>query len=127
MRKIMAVVVLMAAMLAVGVPAFAHHGGAAYDNKNPLTLKGTITDFKFINPHVQIYFDAPDDKGNPVHWNCETIDPAMLERQGWDRDIIKVGDQVTIIGAPAKSGAKVMVLRQMVLANGKTMEAKYLY
>jgi hypothetical protein len=126
-RKGWTLAVVLTALLAVCLPAFAHHGGAAYDAKNPLTLKGTVTDFKFINPHVQIYFDAPDEQGNPVHWNCESIDPAMLMRQGWTHDILKPGDKITITGNPAKSGAKVMVLRNLVLANGTQLESKYLY
>ena len=119
---------MLAVLLAVCVPAFAHHGGAAYDTQNPLTLKATITDFKYINPHVQIYFDVTDDQGVVTHWNCrDPIDPAMLGRQGWTHDIIKTGDHVTIVGNPAKSGAKVMKLRKLTLADGRDLEAKYLY
>jgi hypothetical protein len=91
-----------------------------------LTLNGTVTDFKYINPHAQIYFDVTDDKGNVAHWNCETIDPAMLSRQGWTRNVIKPGDKVTIVGRPAKSGAKVMVLQKLLLSDGKELDAKYL-
>jgi hypothetical protein len=126
-RKFVTFSFAIVALAVACVPAFAHHGGAAYDSKTTLTLKGTITEFRYINPHAQIYFDVKDDQGNVVHWNCETIDPAMLSRQGWARDVIKPGDVVTIVGRPAKSGAKVMVLQKMILANGKEMDAKYLY
>jgi hypothetical protein len=116
---------VFAALLCVCAPAFAHHGGAAYDSKT-VTLKATVTDFKYVNPHAQIYFDVTDDQGNVVHWNCETIDPGMLSRQGWTRNTIKPGDQVTIIGRPAKGGTKVMVLQKLVMPDGKEFVAKYL-
>jgi len=66
-------IALVAGLLIVSGPAFAHHGGAVYDTKNPITLKGIVTDFEFVNPHVQIYFDVKEDKGNVVHWVCETV------------------------------------------------------
>src|SRR2546426_11965949 len=69
--------------LAICAPMFAHHGASAYDRGATVTLKATITEFKYANPHVQIFFDAKDDKGNVQHWNCETIIPAMLSKQGW--------------------------------------------
>src|ERR1700681_3466470 len=104
-------------LLAVSVPTFAHHGGAIYDTKNPLTMKATITDFQFVNPHVQIYFDAKDDKGNVVHWACETISPGKLVRgSGWSREVLKPGDQVTITLNPAKAGTPVGNLKKVVFA-----------
>ena len=65
------IVVLMfgvVALLAVSGATFAHHGTAAYDTKNTVTLKGTMTDFRFINPHVQLYFDVKNDKGEVEKW-----------------------------------------------------------
>jgi hypothetical protein len=116
----------LAALTIVCIPAFAHHGGAAYDPKVTLTLNATITEFKFINPHTLIYFDAPDDKGTIDHWSLETIDPGMLTRQGWTRNTLKPGDHVTIVGHPSKNGAKVMNLTKLVLADGTEMQHKYL-
>jgi hypothetical protein len=104
--------------------AFAHHGGSEYDLKTTTTVEGTITEFRFVNPHVQILFESKDEKGNVLHWSCEAPDPAMLVRQGWSREMLKPGDHVTFVGHPAKSGAKVIVLQKLTLPDGRVMEAK---
>jgi hypothetical protein len=120
--KLVMLLALITGLLMVCGPAFAHHGGAIYDTKNPLTLKGTITAFDFVNPHVQIYFDVKDDKGNVVHWACETISPGKLVRgSGWSRDVLKPGDQVTIILNPAKAGTPVGGLRKVIFSDGKEL------
>ncbi len=104
--------------------AFAHHGGAEWDTKAMTTLQGTITEFRFVNPHVQIYFDSKDNNGKVVHWSCEAPDPAMLVRQGWTRETLKAGDQVTFVGHPAKSGAKMITLQKVTLPGGQELEAR---
>jgi len=102
--------------------AVAHHGGAIYDTKNPVTVKGTITDFEWTNPHVQIYMDAKDDKGTVVHWAIETLSPGKLARgAGWTKDSLKPGDQVTITLSPAKAGTAVGGLKKVVFADGHTL------
>ena len=107
-----------AAVLLIGVPLWAHHGNAAYDDKNPITIKGTVTEFAWTNPHVQIYLDAKDDKGSLVHWSVETYSPGKLVRAGWTKESVKVGDQVYITLIPAKSGAPVGFLHKLVLSDG---------
>lgn len=115
-------VALAAMPLMLCGPVFAHHGtNAEYDGKHPITLTGTVTEFEFVNPHVQIYFDAKDDKGNLVHWGCEAPSPGRLVRIGWTRHELKPGDQITITLDPAKSGAPVGALRRLVTPEGKEM------
>lgn len=111
---------VIAAMLCAAA-AFSHHGASAYDRNNRITLKATITEFKWTNPHVYILFDALDQKGNSDHWSCESINPGMLSKQGWTRHTLNQGDKVTIIGFPAKSGSKVMLLEKLILAGGKEL------
>jgi hypothetical protein len=84
-------------------------------------LKASVTEFKWTNPHVYILFDAPDQKGSTDHWSCESINPGMLSKQGWTRRTLNYGDKVTIIGFPAKSGSKVMLLEKLILADGKEL------
>ena len=105
-------------------PLFAHHGNAAYDSKNPLTLNGTVTDFEWANPHVQIYFDVKDDKGAVTHWSVETLSPGKLVRCGWSKDAVKPGDKVAITTLPARTGAPVGFLTKLVFANGKELGLK---
>ena len=96
----------------------AHHGLSAYDERNPVVLKGTVTEFEWSNPHSQIYFDVKDDNGNLTHWACETLNPARLLRAGWTKRSLKPGDQITITMIAAKNGAPVGFLRKLVLADG---------
>jgi hypothetical protein len=110
-----------AAIMAIGFPLWAHHGNAAYDDKNPITIKGTVTEFAWTNPHAQIYLDVKDDKGTVVHWSVETYSPGKLVRAGWTKDIVKLGDLVSINLIPAKNGSPVGFLHKLVLPNGKEL------
>lgn len=115
-------VILLGSYVTFCGASFAHHGGAIYDTKNPVTLKGTVTDFEWSNPHVQIYFDVKDDKGAVVHWACETLSPGKLARgSGWTKDSLKAGDQITITLSPAKAGTAVGGLRKIVLSDGRVL------
>lgn len=109
------------AVLMISLPAPAHHGTAAYDEEHPVTLSGTVTEFNWANPHVQIYFDVKDSKGNVAHWSVETLSPGKLARSGWSKDSLKAGDQITITVWAAKSGAPVGFMRKLVLAGGKEL------
>ncbi len=111
--------IAVAALLTIGIPLWAHHGNAAYDDKNPITIKGKVTEFAWTNPHVQIYLNVKDDKGAVVHWSVETFSPGKLVRAGWAKDVIKPGDVVSIILIPARSGAPVGFLHKLTLPDGK--------
>ncbi len=113
--------IAVAAAFLLAIPLWAHHGNAAYDEKNPITIKGTVTEFAWTNPHVQIYLDVKDDKGGVVHWSVETYSPGKLVRAGWTKEIVKVGDQVSINLIPAKNGSPVGFLHNLVLPNGKEL------
>jgi hypothetical protein len=105
-------------LLAIGLPAFAHHGNAEFDLTQSLTLKATITDFVWSNPHSEIFFDVKDTDGKLTRWSCEAVQPALLHRAGWTKDSLKPGDQVTIVLHPAKNGKPIGYLQKVVLANG---------
>lgn len=108
-------------LLAVCRPISAHHGTAAYDETNPVTLKGTVTEFLWANPHSQIKFNVRDEKGNTVHWISETFSPGKLARDGWTRNIVKPGDEVIITLSPAKDGTPQGLLRILVLPDGRQL------
>ena len=104
----------------VGVPLFAHHGtGVAYETEKEVTLKGTVTEWIWSNPHCGILFDVTDDKGQVVHWGAELGNPHALSQAGMSKDVLKAGDKITITGHPARSGAPRMTLDQFVLADGR--------
>lgn len=73
---------LVAALLLLGLTASAHHGGSDYDVQHPVTLKGTVTEFYWSNPHCQIFVDVKDDNSKAVNWTIETLAPAVLKRAG---------------------------------------------
>ena len=109
-------------------PAFAHHGAPSlYDVLHPITIKGTVTEFVFGNPHAQIYLDVKNDKGEVVQWSIETNGPGQLRRAGWTRETLKPGDTIAVTLIPAKNGAPVgfsgwaLGGGKIVLANGQTI------
>jgi hypothetical protein len=112
----------LAALFAVSGPLLAHHGAMAYDVTKLTTVKGTVTDFKFINPHVMISVDAKDDKGKIETWLAEANSPNVLSRHGWNRDMIKPGDQITVIGNRAKNGSNTLRLQKVVLSDGQELD-----
>ena len=119
--KFVAHFALFAALLSVSGPAFAHHGAAGYDSNKLTTLKGTVTDFRFQNPHAQIFIDVKDSSGKVQNWVLEAVGIATLSRSGWTRTIMKAGDAITVTGNPAKNGTPSMRLTKVVLASGKEL------
>ena len=111
-----------AALVAFSVPVPAHHGTSAYDTAKLTTVKGTVVEFQFINPHVIISVEAPDDKGKVETWICEANSPNVLSRHGWDRDVIKKGDPITVIGYRPKNGTRTLRLQKVVLSNGQELD-----
>jgi len=115
--------------LAVGFLIFsdrllAHHSAAPFDTEHAVTLKGTVTNFEWSNPHVFISLDVKDDKGNREQWRVEGNSPNMLTRVGWKREMIKPGDQLSVTGFPAKNGKKIMRLENIMLANDQKFDGQ---
>ncbi len=116
---------LVAALVIVGVPLLAHHGtGVAYVRDKEVTLKGTVTEWFWANPHCGLLIDVTDDQGQVVHWGAELGNPHSLSEAGFSRDVFKPGDKVTITGHPAKSGAPRLELLHLVLADGRVLPEK---
>lgn len=84
-----------------------HHGTAGYDMSKVITVRGTVTQFEWSNPHCVIYVDAKSDKGDLQHWVLELGAPTHMTRAGWAKDSIKPGDEIAAETHPAKSGATV--------------------
>jgi len=107
--------------LALATAAFAHHGTANYETTKTITVKGTVTDFQFVNPHVQIFWDAKDDAGATQKWQGELTSPNRLTRAGWSKNSIKPGDTITISGYPTKSGSNEVWIQKVVLSSGEEL------
>jgi uncharacterized protein DUF6152 len=124
--KFLAVSALMFSALIFSGPLFAHHGNAAFDAGKKVTLKGTVTEWVWANPHCWLKFDVKDDSGNPVHWVAETNNaPDMIER-GWSKHSFKPGDEITVTVEPVKNGNPVGRVLEVVLPNGQTLGMAYL-
>jgi hypothetical protein len=110
---------LAIASLVFAAPLLAHHGTATYEVTKTASIKGTVTDFQFINPHVLIFFEARDEKGSVEQWQGELTSPNHLARAGWAKHTLKPGDQVTFGGFRAKSGAPTLWITKIVTADGQ--------
>jgi hypothetical protein len=120
--KALPFIALIAGVLTICGPVFAHHGGAAYDMSKPLVLKdAVVTQFSWINPHPLIKVDAKDDKGNVEHWTMEMGSTPASQLIGWTRTTLKPGDIVTIYLWRAKTGLPVGRFNKVVLSDGKVM------
>jgi hypothetical protein len=85
--------------------AWAHHSTAAFDMKHEFTLRGTVTEFRWMNPHSEIFVDAADDEGVIHRWELEAESLNLLRRNGWSKTSLKAGDQISCLGARAKDPA----------------------
>ena len=112
------------ALVAVAHPALANHSfSAEFDDKTTVTLTGAVTKVEWFNPHIWVYLDVKDAEGKPQHWQCEGGAPNTLVRNGWTKNSLKQGDEVTIDGYLAKDGSKTCNARKVTLADGKSVFA----
>jgi len=120
MRVKAGVFVAVLSLMAAAVPLAAHHSFAAeYDANKPVTVTGTVTKLEWMNPHARFYVDAKDPDGKVTHWNFELGAIPVLVKQGWRRDSLKPGDEVTVDGSRAKDGSTTGNARVVKLANGR--------
>ena len=120
-NNLLSVFISAVCLLAAAVPLSAHHGAAGFDTDKQLTMKATVTDWIWANPHCYLKYDTTDEKGAVAHWAVEVSNPTDMTKRGWSRQILKPGDDVNVTVRPAKNGALIGQLLKVVLPNGQTL------
>ena len=111
-------------LLSAAAPVLAHHGFAVeFDQKNPITLIGTVTKMEFMNPHIYLYVDVKGNDGKVVNWALEGGPPNVLYRQGWRKDTVKPGDMVTVKGFRARDGSHLAACTSLIFPDGREISA----
>jgi hypothetical protein len=113
-------------LLIVSAPLFAHHGAAEFDFGKRITMKGTVTEWFWSNPHCFLRFDVKDDNGQVVHWVAEAQSGPNILTLGYTKQTFKPGDEVTVTLEPVKNGQPLGRMLEVVLPNGKKMVTGHL-
>ena len=113
---------------AAAAPAIAHHGTAvSYEQGSWITVKGTVTEFRWRNPHSALFLDITDDKGAQVNYAIELPSPVLMSRSnGWTRATFKEGDTVEFRVHPSRTGAPVgeCLTDCLVYVNGELLPSR---
>ena|SRR2546426_3002594 len=124
MRVHASLLVVCLGLMAGAVPVLAHHSFAAeYDANKPIAISGTVTKVEWMNPHARFYVDVKETNGNVTSWNFELGAIPVLLKQGWRKDSLKAGDQVTVEGSRAKDGSNSANARSVKLPDGRRVFA----
>jgi len=118
-NRIVRIIVLL--MLGAGAPVLAHHSFAMFDRTKQVTLKGTVREFQWTNPHAFIHVQVPAADGSSDTWQVELNSPNNLKRQGWKSGTLKTGDNVTVVLNPLKDGSKGGLFVTITLPDGSVL------
>lgn len=112
---------VLVAILSMGAgPLFAHHGrGATYDTKKEVSLKGTVTEVLWRNPHIAILIDVKDANGKVVNWVIEHSNISQLARLGYGKNTVHPGMEVTVVANPGAKGEPIGLCQKVILLDGK--------
>jgi hypothetical protein len=120
-NKFLAALLGAAGLLLFSGPALAHHGRSNYDVTSTATVKGVVTEFEWTNPHALIHLDVTGENGNVEKWIAETNSPNTLTRQGWSKNTVKVGDEVTLVGHRVKGGGYYINFNKITWPDGRVL------
>ena len=106
---------------ALAAPAMAHHSFAMFDNEKTVSMKGTVKEFEWSNPHAWLNVVVVSSTGQTEDWAFEMASPLQLTSKGWKKDTLKPGDQITLQAHPLKDGSHGGSYVSVVLPNGQTL------
>lgn len=112
----------VATVAAMTSGAAAHHSFAMFDQRQIMTLEGTVTEFQWTNPHAFIEIDVPQ-RGQVVHWSIELNSPNNLRRQGWRRNSLRPGEEVTLHMNPLRNGHHGGLFLYLTKADGTELDS----
>jgi len=122
-NRLLSGLLLTISFFTLSAPLFAHHSQAVYDEDHLVTVKGTVSKFEWINPHILLHVEVKDDKGNIDEWICFSGSPSMQAREAnWNSEEFKPGEQITVQGFPQKDGRKIMLGAKHFRANGDEVQ-----
>ena len=117
--KLWTISLLLVGFPTASFPLLAHHGNAAYDTEKSVTVKGTVTEYIWANPHVFLKVDAKDESGNTLHWVIEAQNAVTQASAGWSNATFKPGDQVIVDVTPARNGRPIGRFKGRIVINGQ--------
>jgi hypothetical protein len=124
MKAKFAVATALLGLVSSAAPLLAHHSFAAeYDSTKKVNITGTVTKVEWMNPHARFYVDVKDESGKVTNWNFELGAIPVLLKQGWRKESLKVGDQVSVEGSRAKDGSNSANAQRVMLPDGRRVFA----
>jgi hypothetical protein len=128
-KNLLIIFVIAVGLAFISLPAIAHHGVAGYDLTKTITLHGTVTRFDWSNPHCVIQMEAKSASGEVQNWTIELAAPSLLTRMGWNKNVMKAGDDITADLHPAQNGAPVgisgtITFQLKIVVNGQPLPTR---
>ena len=115
---------LVGFVLFAAEPLLAHHSFSMFEMAKDVAYKGTVLEFKWVNPHVHLTLQVDADSGDPSAvgtWDIEGASTNIMARQGWTKATFKAGDKITVVGHPLKDGSKGASMFYVILPDGKRL------
>jgi hypothetical protein len=123
-RRLCGVTLTIVCIAMFGAVIAAHHSQPGFDpNDKPITLKGTVAEYRWRNPHVLLFWDVKDDSGNVVRWVGEFGSVATTFSRGMTKTTFKAGEEITVTGIPSRAGTPILQLRKIVKSDGTAVAA----